>query len=625
MKRNLLVGFVLIILTIISCSINKYPTKFAYSPEKPQAGSEIEIRYKSDNTDINNAEDLQLLVYSFSNELYNTEKYNMTKDGEGWTTKISVNDTTKGVILKFTSENGADDNDELGYVIKMSDADGNEVYGANAGLGSVYSRYANAIDLLASKDSASKYFDLDFAKNPELKKTYAYDYIASFPRSQRASIEMNEIERIEKEENFSQKDLEVLTNGYRNNGEHAKSLKYYDILKDKYPKSKNVTAKYLGRFRNMVTSERMMEVFSEFVKINPESDLNNYMVRRIVNRFTADKDYQNVQKMLDQYQKYTTSNVYNSIAWKLYETGVNLDEAVKYCEEGIKKARSEYESPSGEKPVYLAAEDWKNSKKYSLAMILDTYGSIQNKLDKKTEALSVFKEAVELTDKDEPEVNNNYVSLLFDMEKYDEAKVLIEEEIGKGKATDNMRNILSEIFKKQGGSEEKFDEYIGEFDGKAKEDLAKKLKDEMKNDPAPDFELVNMEGKTVKLSDYKGKTVILDFWATWCGPCLQSFPVMKKAVEKYSNVSDVEFLFINTWERVEDKRKNAEDFLKSTKYPFHVLLDDQNLVVEKYNVQGIPTKFIIDGNSNIRFQSVGFSGVESEVLEELDQMIAMIK
>jgi len=100
---------------------------------------------------------------------------------------------------------------------------------------------------------------------------------------------------------------------------------------------------------------------------------------------------------------------------------------------------------------------------------------------------------------------------------------------------------------------------------------------------------------------------------------------MKKAVEKYSDNPEVEFLFINTWERVDDKKKNAEDFLQRTKYPFHVLMDDENVVVEKYKVQGIPTKFIIGGNGKIRFQSVGFSGVESEVLEELDQMIEMIK
>ncbi len=105
----------------------------------------------------------------------------------------------------------------------------------------------------------------------------------------------------------------------------------------------------------------------------------------------------------------------------------DLDIAVEYCEEGIKLARNELESPSGEKPVYLDENDWKDSKKLSLAMILDTYGNIQNKLEKKEDALKLFEEAVELTDKEEASINENYTSLLFEMGKSDKAKSLIEE------------------------------------------------------------------------------------------------------------------------------------------------------------------------------------------------------
>ena len=137
--------------------------------------------------------------------------------------------------------------------------------------------------------------------------------------------------------------------------------------------------------------------------------------------------------------------------------------------------------------------------------------------------------------------------------------------------------------------------------------------------------MLDLDGKKVSLADLKDKTVIVDFWATWCGPCLASFPGMKKAVEKYEAGGKVKFLFVNTWENVEDKKKNATDFITKNSYPSHVLLDDKNEVITTYKVSGIPTKFIIDGKGNIRFKSVGFGGDADKLVDELGLMIGMIQ
>lgn len=619
-------GIILILTFLVSaCSTEKDPTKFSFSPEHPKAGSQIEIKYKPDDEKINNADEIIMVVYLYSNDLNETQNVNLAKSENGWLGKVSISDSTKGLIVKFMSEEGVDNNNELGYVIKLTDGSDDEVKGATAGLASVYTRYAVVLEFSAAKDSASKYFDDAFTKYPELKREYLSTYISSFPRSKRYDISIGPLEKLEKEENLTQKDLETLCSGFKGIQEYGKSEKYYKIISENYPKSRQVSSKFYTRFRNMIRIDRMLEVYNEFNKVNPESDLNNYMVSNIANKYASDKDYDGADKFLNENEIYSNSNVYNSIAWKLFERNTELEKASNYCATGVNLARKEIKSPTGEKPVYMSESDWKDSKRYSLAIILDTYGNIQSKLNNKKEALILFEEAVTLTEKERPDFNENYASLLFENGENAKAKILVEELIGTGKATDKMKKILEDIFTKEGGNEAKFDEYIGEFEGEAKEKLIDKLKEEIKDEVAPDFELTDLDGKSVKLSDYKGKTVILDFWATWCGPCLQSFPTMQKAVEKYEDNPNVEFLFVNTWERVEDVKVNAQDFLKKTNYPFHVLLDDKNLVVEKFKVQGIPTKFIIDGNSKIRFQSVGFSGVESEVLEELDLMIEMTK
>jgi thiol-disulfide isomerase/thioredoxin len=201
----------------------------------------------------------------------------------------------------------------------------------------------------------------------------------------------------------------------------------------------------------------------------------------------------------------------------------------------------------------------------------------------------------------------------------------IGEFIKSGNATAKMKDYLFEAYKSEHGSSDGYEEFLAQFENAADKKLTDKLKLEMISEPAPGFTLLDLNGNPVSLSELKGKVVLVDFWATWCGPCLASFPAMQKAVEKYSDDLDVKFLFVNTWERVENIKENTTEFINQNKYPFHVLLDDKNEVIEKYKVSGIPTKFIIDKTGNIRFMSVGYSGSEDQLVKELSLMISMVQ
>ncbi|PEB56815.1 thiol:disulfide interchange protein [Bacillus pseudomycoides] len=121
---------------------------------------------------------------------------------------------------------------------------------------------------------------------------------------------------------------------------------------------------------------------------------------------------------------------------------------------------------------------------------------------------------------------------------------------------------------------------------------------------APDFELSKLDGTTVKLSDLKGKKVILNFWATWCGPCQQEMPDMEAFYKTYKD--DVEILAVNytVSERANGEEK-VKQFAKEKGLTFPVLLDKDISATTTYKVITIPTSYFVDTKGVIQDKFIG--------------------
>jgi cytochrome c biogenesis protein CcmG, thiol:disulfide interchange protein DsbE len=127
---------------------------------------------------------------------------------------------------------------------------------------------------------------------------------------------------------------------------------------------------------------------------------------------------------------------------------------------------------------------------------------------------------------------------------------------------------------------------------------------------APDFDLPGKQGN-VKLSDYKGKAVYLDFWASWCGPCKQSFPWMNEMHTKYA-AQGFAVVGIN----VDAKQADATGFLEQTPAKFDVAFDAKGASPKSYGIKGMPSSILIGPDGKVLAMHAGFKDEERGALED---------
>lgn len=105
--------------------------------------------------------------------------------------------------------------------------------------------------------------------------------------------------------------------------------------------------------------------------------------------------------------------------------------------------------------------------------------------------------------------------------------------------------------------------------------------------PAPDFEAVNLQGEPVRLSDYRGQAVLLNFWDSWCGPCVNEMPILNEA---YAQESNVEIIAVN----IGESREKAEAFASKYHLDVPIVLDQHNKIKGQYGISGLPVTVLIN-------------------------------
>ena len=626
------------VLLLFSAIATQAQKNFSYLPENPKPGDVITFTYEPAGDIANTILPVEAVIYQMGTRGRKADDLVMEKKAGKYTGSFSTDTAMGFVYLGFTADKKFDNNFNEGYTILL--------YENNLPRKGGYSSKATFYQFLgsqqagieASNEKALAAMEKEIELYPDSRKAFLNTYIrlqTLVNKDEAAKIVQKEIESLLKIGIKDESDYNNLESLYQL-ARLPEQMKFItNVKKEKFPDGNWTVNETISKFYQEKNIEIKKQLLAELIQ-KAESggekwkfvkdNITNYK-SQIAFAYITNKDWINVKKTVDEAgitDKAQLASLYNNAAWEMQKTSDNMTLAEEFSRIATNNLREQWKNSTGKKPDFYTEKQWNQNNELMYAMYADTYGMIMYRMGNYKKGVEIAKESALTINKGKDADQNNTYALLA--EKALPKKIYvkeIEQFVKDGKSTAEMKDILKRSYVKDKKSETGFDDYIAALQKESYLKILEELRKSMLNETASSFALVDLEGKKVQLSDLKGKVVVMDFWATWCGPCKASFPGMQKMVTRYKDDPNVKFIFVDTWERGENKQKDAADFIAKNKYTFHVLLDNEDKIVAEYKVDGIPTKFVIDKKGMVRFKVVGFDGSDDKLIQELTAMIEM--
>jgi thiol-disulfide isomerase/thioredoxin len=555
---------------------------------------------------------------------YNQVAAVLTKSSNVYEFSLKVPDSIRNLLVVFyDGKNIADNNQDKGYDVFLKASSpieiGKCIVNRLEMIG--YANYFLNLKIDSKPEALLAEYNNLYAKYPMMKEDVSYENY--FYTKGRINIDESKQDILAYAQKCEKKNTEeylmVASRLYGQLKMDDKVKQIENQLATKYPNGELEKNKFIRDFAQHPekTEHYILERFELYTtKFNDNSEKSKVLFyASLLKIYLTQKD---IQK-LDKYEnllvnKEAAAGLYNNFAWDL--SGQDLVTPSKDIEYAEKISKRSLDIISKMQKESSFPEDLQGT--YN--MYADTYALILYKQNKFEEAFQYQDKINQLGGLDTGG-KERYAGMMEKVKGPEVTKKYIETELASGIDSRVLLAQLEEIYKKSNLSLAEFNTIKEKAVGVANAKNNAALVEKYGSTQAIDFSLKNLEGKEVKLSDYKGKVVVLDFWATWCGPCKASFPGMQELVTKYKG-KDVEFLFVNTWERGKENSETVKKvgaFINDKKYSFNVVFDFDDTITAKYKVGGIPTKILIDKNGTILSDNAS----EQSLMNLIDEQLSL--
>jgi len=684
--------FLFLLSLTISCTLfaqNNLKT----TPEKPHPGDVVQFTYTPPAALANEKEPMQCTVYRMGNynDFYGVispmgkpVEMKIKKTGVSYTGEVKTEDSGCGLLFCFSwgevmidrqgvcTSGKIDNNEKRGYFVPLYTADNKPCPTAYARMAKyLTTRYVNKWNY-SNLPLAKEYYLKEMENYPEKSSAIAPELYFSSYNPKKDSVECRKFATKQLERIFAQKpttDADYIACSLFFNVLGLKSTANYF---DEYAAQNNIegyfrAGTYDNKTRNAtdltkkkmfldsaIVSFKSMDYYMRFRAASAGGMLTSLVEDYLVEAYkTGDKNtFDEALRYIQQDTKCGYEQIYPymgiiyaTMENKKYDDALNL--SATYFSICQKKYNLLKTNPAAFQPAQASYDAYITKDEIRFIALRDMIGLTKLQAEIYLEKGDCEKALAKLNEYNKyatyPEVKKAqydkymeqdivYTGCMINIKckPLDEATKSVEKIISGGKYDESIVNVLKDLYVKRTGSDKGFTEYMLGLKNGDDAEMVKKLEEMKTNEAAPDFELVDMDGKKVKLSDLKGKTVILDFWATWCGPCRASFPAMQQLVDYYKPDPNVVFLFIDTFEgktggtTIDKMQAGAKKTMAEKNYSFLVLLDLDDEVAKKYKVASIPSKFVIDKNGMIRYKALG-SGLFSDLVNEMMLMVKSVK
>lgn len=595
-------------------------------PLKPKEGQTVTIEYKPDAPEegwIKESSSIHATLFGFSEEAEapNAVDVRLSKNGNGvWT---GTTELTKGIVFTLVKVgNGLiyDTNKGTYWSFLTYGANGSAV--RNANLKAAYSCFGMLPTYCRRKEDMQE--AVDYLQNEVKLQPRAITARVNLAMLQKALGEKDEKEvegelrEIIRSTPNPSTPMEALaiSQAYMGVGDQGQSFLVQRNAALRFPRSKVDEQMALQKLSESPNAQSFISKVSSHLEDYPNTFAKQNLLDMVVTTAGQQRDV-TLLIPFTKHIKDLPASVCHSIANYLGAVDSLRPEALALVERGLVAAKDQ-----SLRPVYAGPAEWNEEQRMVSSQLLYVKGAILRAMGQKKEALAALEKSIDVggreTDKGTYEA---YVKLLQESGEGKKAVGVAETAIRNGAATAGLYQSYREMRKADGKDSASIEKDLAALRVNARRMASTKLAKDMLNQTGIAGTFTTPEGAPVNIGDWKGKVVLIDYWATWCGPCRSSFPAVQKLYERYRSNPNVVFAVVNVWERDKDRQKIVKDFLsKNTDLTFPVYLDATDAVVGKFGVTGIPTKFYLGKDGRIQFKEVGYLP-EEQFLEEATNKI----